>query len=99
MPNRNPADRFAPYRTELLINDLATGLMFASVAATKHDTNPESSEWALAHAEISYQSALLFLATTKNSDSVLPEEIKKITAHTERLREKIEEAKRIRKDR
>ena len=97
MPNWKPADRFSPYRAELLINELATGFMFATVAATKHDTNPASSEWALAHAEISYQSALLFLASM--NDSVLPEEVEKLQAHIQTLRERIEEAKCIVKDR
>jgi len=97
MPNRKPADRFAPYRAELLINELATGFMFATVAATKHDTNPESAERALAHAEIYYQSALLFLASM--NDSVLPEEVEKLQAHIQTLRERIEEAKCIVKDR
>jgi hypothetical protein len=53
-------------------------------------------EWALAHAEISHQSALLLFEVIKQSD-ILPEQMKEIAAQLETLQGKIEEA-RHRKD-
>ena len=65
--------------------------MFATVA-TKDDTDQETSEWALAHAEIFHQSALLLFEVIKQSD-ILPEQMTEIPAQLQTLQGKIEEAR------
>ena len=80
---------------KLLDQGVIVGLSFASAAFTKAETSKKSAQRALGYAENSYQESLLSLAALTESDGVSLEKIKTVTTDIGRLREKIDEAKRV----
>ena len=93
--NPNPQTESDQHEVDFLKSELALSFTFSILAATKYEIgNRTSAERSIAHAEEAYSTVFQFLSDPNNSKRLANEEIRELTAESERVRERLDELRR-----